>query len=244
MSEVLSIANDGAVRILTMNRPEKLNALNNALTRELVEQLRAADDDDGCAVVILTGAGRGFCAGADVTEFGAFATDAAAAERRANMTMRLHGIVSRIRTPVIAAVNGVAMGGGCGLAVACDLVLAAESAKLGYPEIKRGAFPAVVMANLVRQVGPKAAFELAILGETLDARAAQALGLVNRVLPDAELMSGAVAMAQTIAGFSRTAVYATKRLFHRAADLPLATALEAARDANMLMRRMNVRDTV
>jgi enoyl-CoA hydratase/carnithine racemase len=244
MADVLEVTNDGAVRTLCMNRPEKLNALDNALTHALIDALRAADEDDGCVAIVLTGAGRAFCAGADINEFKGLSEDSRAARRRGTLTMQLHATFSQIRTPVIAAVKGHAMGGGCGVAVACDLVLAGEGAKFGYPEIRRGAFPAVVMANLVRQVGPKAAFELAILGETLDAQKALSLGMINRVCPDAEVLDTAQTMAQTIAGFSRDAVFATKTLFHRTRALPLLPALEAARDANVMMRALAIRTTV
>src|SRR5690606_23924680 len=146
--------------------------------------------------------------------------------------------------PVICAVNGVAMGGGCGLAVAGDMSLIAESAKLGYPEVKRGAVPAVVLANLVRLVGRKAAFELVMVGEHISAARALELGLVNRVLPDDALLDGAMQIAATLAAASPDAVMATKRLFHRVAGMPLLPALEVARDANIIMRGYNIRKTV
>jgi enoyl-CoA hydratase/carnithine racemase len=245
MTGVVLQRNEGAVRVLTMNRPEKLNALNTALTQGLLDALRAADADPAVHVVILTGAGRGFCAGADVSEFKHLTADnPQAIGARGDLTMNLHAVIPRMTTPVIGAINGFAMGGGCGLALAPDLVVAAESAKLGYPEAKRGAVAAIVMANLVRQVGRKAAFELVAVGEAITAQQAKALGMVNHVVPDAELMPHALALAAQIAGVNPDAMAATKRLFHRCADLPLGPALEAARDANVIMRGFSIRGTV
>jgi len=163
---------------------------------------------------------------------------------RGDLTMRLHASFVTIDKPIVCAINGVAMGGGCGLAVAGDISVIAEGARLGYPEVKRGAVPAVVLANLVRQVGPKAAFELVMLGEHVPASKALALGLVNRVFPDDALLDGALEIAATLAGASPDAVTATKRLFHRVAAQPLLPALEVARDANIIMRGYSIRKTV
>ena len=231
----LLIETRGAVRILTMNRPEKRNALNTELTRALLEALRAADADEAVGVVVLTGAGPGFCAGADLAEFREL-SDPKAAEARAELTMNLHLVFSRMRVPVIAAINGAAMGGGAGLAIAGDLAVMAEGAKIGYPETRHGIVAAIVLANLVRQVGRKAAFELVALAEPVDARHALALGMVNRVVPPELLMEEAMLLAEKLAAVRRPAMAATKRLFHQAADLPLADALEAARDVNRQMR--------
>jgi len=231
----LLIETRGAVRILTMNRPEKRNALNTELTRALLEALRAADADEAVGVVVLTGAGPGFCAGADLAEFREL-SDPKAAEARAELTMNLHLVFSRMRVPVITAINGAAMGGGAGLAIAGDLAVMAEGAKIGYPETRHGIVAAIVLANLVRQVGRKAAFELVALAEPVDARHALALGMVNRVVPPELLMEEAMLLAEKLAAVRRPAMAATKRLFHQAADLPLADALEAARDMNRQMR--------
>ena len=231
----LLIETRGAVRILTMNRPEKRNALNSELTRALLEALRAADADEAVGVVVLTGAGPGFCAGADLAEFREL-SDPKAAEARAELTMNLHLVFSRMRVPVITAINGAAMGGGAGLAIAGDLAVMADGAKIGYPETRHGIVAAIVLANLVRQVGRKAAFELVALAEPVDARHALALGMVNRVVPPELLMEEAMLLADKLAAVRRPAMAATKRLFHQVADLPLAEALEAARDVNRQMR--------
>jgi enoyl-CoA hydratase/carnithine racemase len=227
----------GAVRVLTMNRPDKLNALNHALSQALYDALWATDRDDAVAAIVLTGAGRAFCAGADIAEFSTLVPEHSKAVRaRADLTMGLHLAVSKLSKPVIAAVRGYAMGGGCGLALACDLVIASDGAKFGYPEVKRGIVGAVVMPNLIRQIGRKAAFELVALGEPIGADRALALGMINRVVPDDRLDDAALAIATTIATMSRDAMAATKRLFHRVADLPLEQGLQAGRDTNVMMR--------
>jgi enoyl-CoA hydratase/carnithine racemase len=236
MSELL-IDNHGPVRVLTMNRPEKRNALNQALTQALLDGLRTADGDDSVRCIVLTGAGRAFCAGADLSEFKELTPDQAAlVDRRAALTMTLQGIFPQLTKPVVTAVNGAAMGGGAGLAIAGDVALMASTATLGYPEVKHGIVAAVVMANLVRNVGRKAAFELVATGEPLDAPRALALGLVNRVTAPDELMNEALAMAQKLAAVERPAMAATKALFYRAADLTFAQALAEGRDVNKRMR--------
>src|SRR5204863_4726535 len=188
----------GKVRVITLNRPEKRNALDTALTRDLLEALRAADADEAVRCVVLTGAGPGFCAGADLSEFKGL-KDPKAAEMRAELTMQLHLAFSKMITPVVTAINGAAMGGGAGLAIAGDLAVMAQSAKLGYPETRHGIVAAIVMANLVRQIGRKAAFELVSLGEPIDSQRALALGMVNSVVKDQELMERAVSLAEKLA---------------------------------------------
>jgi len=237
MSATVLVADDGAVRTLTLNRPDKLNALNRELILALTDAFAAADAAPEVAVVVLTGAGRAFCAGADLGDLKLLAGRSAQEQlAHANATMALFGAIQRMDKPVIGAVNGVAVGGGCGLAMSCDWVLAAEDAKLGYPEIRHGALPAVVMANLVRQVGRKAAFELVALGETVAARKAEQLGMINRVGAPGQALAEALAVARTMAGYDHTTLWAIKRLFHRVADQPLQPALETARDFNILMR--------
>ena len=231
----LLIQDRGSVRVLTLNRPSKRNALNAALTSALLEALRTADGDEAVRCVVLTGAGPAFCAGADLTEFKEI-KDAKAADARAEVTMQLHLAFSKMVTPVVTAVNGAAMGGGAGLAIAGDIAVMAQTAKLGYPETKYGIVAAIVMANLVRQVGRKAAFELAALGEPIDAKRALALGMVNRVVPDAKLMDEAIGFAQKLAAVERPAMAQTKHLFHEVGDLPLEAALKRGRDVNKRMR--------
>src|SRR5437762_10186014 len=127
--------------------------------------------------------------------------------------MHLHLAFSKMITPVVSAINGHAMGGGAGVAIAGDLAVMAEGAKIGYPETKHGIVAAIVMANLVRQVGRKAAFELVALGEPIDAQRAIALGMVNRVVPDSEVFSVSVSLGEKLAAIARPAMAETKRLF-------------------------------
>ncbi len=241
MSELL-IENRGPVRILTMNRPDKRNALNQVLTQALLDGLRAADADESVASIVLTGAGSAFCAGADLTEFKDLTpANQPLVERRAELTMNLQGIFSRLAKPVVSAVNGAAMGGGAGLALGGDVAVMASTAKLGYPEVKHGIVAAVVMANLVRNVGRKAAFELVATGEPIDAARALALGLVNRVTAPDQLMAEALALAEKFAGVDRAAMAATKQLFYRVHDLPFEQALAEGRDVNKRMRAFRQR---
>jgi len=223
-----------------MNRPEKRNALNTALTRALLDGLRAADAAETVACVVLTGAGQGFCAGADLAEFKDLVPEKQhLVEERAELTMQLHLAFSKMTKPVICAINGAAMGGGAGLAIAGDLAVMAESAKIGYPESRHGIVAAIVMANLVRQVGRKLAFELVSLGEPLSSRRAIEAGLVNRVVPEGEVLSEALLWAEKLSGIKKEALQATKQLFHEVADLPLEEALRRGREANKRMRGYN-----
>ncbi|MBH1964243.1 MAG: enoyl-CoA hydratase/isomerase family protein [Comamonadaceae bacterium] len=233
----LLIENHGPVRVLTMNRPEKHNALNTVLTQELLDGLRAADADPTVNAVVLVGAGKSFCAGADTTEFSALTPDdPRAVNARADLTTSLHLVFSQMNKPVVAAVRGNALGGGAGLALACDLVVMSDTARFGYPELKHGIVAAVVLANLVRQLGRKQAFELVAMAEPINGHEAKALGLVNRAVPNEDVLDTAMQMASKMAGWSPLAMATTKRTFHRASDLSLGDALDVGRDANVMMR--------
>ena len=233
---VLTHTADG-VQTITLNRPDKLNALNFALTEALVAALKAADADDSVRAVIVTGAGRGFCAGADTREFAVLTPDNQdLVERRAALTTELQGLVKQMGKPVIAAVNGYAMGGGSGLAISCDLALAGESARFGYPEVKHGIVAAIVMAGLVEHVGRKAAFELVATGRTVAAEEAVQLGLVNRVVADDTLLDEARTLAQALAAHPVNAMGATKQIFHQVAQLPFSEGLKRGQQLNARMR--------
>ena len=235
--DFLLVEDRGAVRILTMNRPEKRNALNTALTQALLDGLRAADAADSVRAVVLAGAGKGFCAGADLSEFRDLTPGKQQlVDERAELTMQLHLVFSKMAKPVVTAINGAAMGGGAGLAIAGDLAVMAASATIGYPETRHGIVAALVMANLVRQVGRKQAFELVSLGEPIDAAKALALGMVNRVVPDTELLSATLEIAEKLSAVSTPAMKATKQLFHEVAELPLEEALKRGRETNKSMR--------
>ena len=239
MDDVLLIENRGPVRLLTMNRPAKLNALNSDLVHALTDGLLAAQDDDTVSAVILTGAGRAFCAGADTS----VRRPLTAENRRALLKHGDHNIaltklLARVDKPIIAAVHGYALGAGCGLALGSDLVVAAESARFGYPELKAGLTASTVTAQAVHLMGRKVAFELLTLCENMLPQRAYELGMVNRVVPDDQLMGEAMAMAGKLAGWNQEYLVQTKRTFHRAASLAPEPALEMARDIAVMMGRL------
>jgi enoyl-CoA hydratase/carnithine racemase len=227
----------GAVRVLTLSRPDKLNAINGALNADLSAALAAADADDNVTAVVLTGSPRAFSAGADMKE----AQSHAGRSHRARIQVSgastaLYEAIMGIDKPVIAAVNGYALGGGCALVMASDIVVAGETAIFGYPEVKRGLAATAVSPTLVAQIGRKWASELLLLCENISAQRAAEIGLVNRVVPDADVIEAAVAMAQTLAGFSQDALWMTKRMIRRSADLSLTQAHGLARDSMLVMR--------
>jgi enoyl-CoA hydratase/carnithine racemase len=233
----LLIADDNTVRTLTLNRPEKRNALNTELTQTLLDSLLAADRDERISVIVLAGAGRAFCAGADVSEFSSFTPgNSAAVNARAELTTRLQMCIPAMSKPVIAAVQGSAMGGGAGLALACDLLIMANDAAIVYPEVKRGIVAATVMSNLVRQVGRKLAFELVITGCPLTAQRALALGIANNAVAPEALQQTTSEFAHEIGKHSITALRATKTLFHRVAELSFEEGMDEGRKANIAMR--------
>jgi enoyl-CoA hydratase len=238
MDDVLLMETRGAVRLLTMNRPAKLNALNPDLVHALTDALRAAQDDNTVSVVILTGAGRAFCAGADTSVPRPLtAENRSALIKHGDANIALTKLLSRVDKPIIAAVHGYALGAGCGLALGSDLVVAAESARLGYPELKAGLTASTVTAHAVHLMGRKVAFELLTLCENMLPQRAYELGLVNRVVPDARLIDEAMAMAEKLAGWNQEFLWQTKRTFHRAASLEPEQALEMARDVAVMMGR-------
>lgn len=238
MVDVLLVETRGAVRLLTLNRPAKLNALNADLVHALTDALRAAQDDDTVSAVILAGAGRAFCAGADTS-----VSRPLTAENRANLVkhadanIALTKLLARVDKPIIAAVHGYALGAGCALALGSDLIVAAESARFGYPELKAGLTASTVTAHAVHLMGRKVAFELLTLCENMLPRRAYELGLVNRVVPDDRLMDEAMAMGEKLAGWNQEFLWQTKRTFHRAASLEPERALEMARDIAVMMGR-------
>ncbi|MFM0205619.1 enoyl-CoA hydratase/isomerase family protein [Paraburkholderia fungorum] len=242
--EELLVENHAAVRVLTMNRPAKHNALNTGLTAALVDALSTAAADDSCRAIVLAGMGRSFCAGADTSEFaslsdsghGESGAGTNAANRRADLTASLHAAFPRTTKPIVSAVQGNALGGGAGLALACDLMIVADDLRLGYPELKHGIVAAIVMANLVRQVGQKTAFGLVSTGRILNAQTAVTLGLAHECAPAGQLRDRAISLAEQLAGWSPAAMQATKRLFYRVSNLPFEEALAVGRDANVMMR--------
>ncbi|WP_409490885.1 enoyl-CoA hydratase/isomerase family protein [Amycolatopsis sp. cmx-11-12] len=225
------------VRILTLNRPDKLNALDTALTRALRDALDDADHDPGVRAVVLTGNGRGFCAGADLSEFSALTPEQPdAVLERAALTAGLQTRMQRMGTPVVTAVRGAAVGGGAGLAIGADMVVAGADLRFGYPELRHSLVPALVMTGLVRHLGRKLAFELISTGRLLTAAEASEHGLVNRVVEAENVLSAALEIAAGWAAVEPRALSAAKDLFYRVADLPTDAAVRAGQDVNALMR--------
>jgi len=200
IDRVLHEVSDGVLR-LTLNRAEKRNAIDHAMVEELLAQIERADIDADIRAVAIGGAGQDFCAGADLAEL-LESVNAPPAQNEAS-ARRLGEVFVRIRRlpkPVVAIVHGRALAGGCGLATACDLVVAREDASFGYPEVRRGFVPAMVMAMLRRAVGEKVAFDLVATGRLLPAEEARSLGLVARVLSAHEFDTDAEALARELAG--------------------------------------------
>jgi enoyl-CoA hydratase len=217
---------DGPVVTLTLNRPDKLNALNEELLRELAGALALLDDDPAVRVAILTGAGdKAFAAGADIEAMAAMVP--AQAKRFAGLAHRLGIRIEQAAFPVIAAVNGFALGGGCELALCCDFIYASDRARMGQPEVGLGVIPGFGgTQRLARIVGAPRARELCMTGDLLGAEDALRIGMVNAVVPHVELLPKVRALAKTIAAKAPLAIASVKRTILRGADAPLATANE------------------
>jgi methylglutaconyl-CoA hydratase len=215
MTAPLLTSVDSGVLTLTLNRPEKRNALNAELLDHLHRTVERADLDADVRVLVIRGAGKDFCAGADLDELLA-SVDQSEAENEAS-ALRLGTLFERLRAvpkPVIAMVHGRALAGGAGLATACDMIVAASDAQLGYPEIQRGFAPAMVTALLRRIVGEKVALDLVLTGRVLRADEAMRVGLISRVVSADELEPATLALAAELARASGSALAFTKRLFY------------------------------
>lgn len=234
---VVEVESASGVATITLNRPDKRNALNAVLVDELADALAWADADERVRTVLLRGAGRDFCAGADLQAL-AEMMEAGVEEQLADADALgdVFMIMRRIETPVIAAVHGRALAGGCGLASACDIVLAAEDARFGYPEVKIGFVPAMVIAMLRRAVGEKRAFDLVATGRIIDAATAERYGLAHHVFPAAEFEERVAEFAAELAGRSHTAVALCKRLIYQTERHSFEAAIRAGADLNVLAR--------
>lgn len=236
MDEVL-ISDSGAIRTLTLNRPEKRNALNDALVDALKSAMRDADENEDLRAVVLRGAGKDFCSGADLSALQKIA--GASYEDNledAHNLAELFALPRKMRIPVIAAVHGRALAGGCGLATACDLVLATETARFGYPEVKLGFVPAIVTAFLRRNIGEKRAFELITQGFEFTAQEALELGLINRVFTDGEFASEVETYCSIYVKLSSTAVSLTKDLLYGMDSLAFEESIELGTETNVEAR--------
>ncbi len=233
--ETLTVETEGAIAVVTIRREKALNALNRTVMRELAEVLVTLEADAAVRVVVLTGAGeKAFVAGADIAEMAGIGPSEARAFAEAG-----HAVGDRIaamKKPVIAAVNGFALGGGCELALACDFAYASDRAKFGQPEVNLGLMPGFGgTQRLLRRVGPARAAELVFTADLIGADEALRIGIVNAVVPAAELMTRVKAQAQKIATKGPLAVAASKRALRRAEELPLAAGNELERELFALL---------
>lgn len=228
---------DGAVARITLNRPEKRNALNDAVIAGLKQGLRDAASDKHVRVIVISGAGKDFCSGADLSAIQKIA-GASVAENSddARSLMELLLLIRQVPVPVVAAVSGRALAGGCGLATACDVVLAAPSARFGYPEVKIGFVPAMVMAILRRNVSEKRAFELITRGDEIGADQAKEIGLVNHVFSGDTFAADVNAYVRRFEQLSKQAIALTKGLLYQIDGLAFPEALETGADVNVIAR--------
>jgi enoyl-CoA hydratase len=227
--ETVLVAVQDRIAIVTINRPDKRNALNATVRRELVAAFDEVRDDDDVRVVIITGAGdKAFVAGADIGEF----AQRTPLEQRASMQgRRIFDEVAALPKPVLAMINGVALGGGCELALACDLRIAARSARLGQPEVRLGLIPgAGGTQRLPRLVGPSRALRLILTGEPIGAEEAHRIGLVDEVVDDVALQQRTVEIAGAIAAHSPVALRLAKAAVASAWEAPLAAGLTYERE--------------
>jgi enoyl-CoA hydratase/carnithine racemase len=226
--DILRRSDAGAVATLTLNDPATLNALSEAMLEALLLALQELAADRGVRVVILRGAGRGFCAGHDLREITAArqAEDGGRArfETLFEKCTRVMLAITRLPQPVVAAVHGIATAAGCQLVASCDLAVAAEGTRFGVNGVSIGLFCSTPMVALTRNIGRKRAFELLTTGEFVEAEEARALGLVNRVVPAEALEGAAQRLAETIASKPGPVVSIGKRAFYEQAELPIETA--------------------
>ncbi|HBR57937.1 MAG TPA: methylglutaconyl-CoA hydratase [Blastocatellia bacterium] len=236
MSQII-IADQDAVRTITLNRPKKRNALNDELIAALKDALSEADAEESLRAVIIRGEGKDFCSGADLASIQKIAT--ASYEENledARELGELFLLIRSIRLPVIAAVHGRALAGGCGLAAACDLVVSTKSARFGYPEVKIGFVPAMVAAILRRNLGEKKSFELLTRGFEYTAEEALHLGLINCTFDEEGFEAAVLEYAAAYSGSSRSAVEMTKQLLYSIDGVDFSTAIEQGAITNAKAR--------
>ena len=224
--ENIIVETRGAVGLITLNRPDALNALNSALIEDLNDALDAYEADDAIGCIVLTGSDKAFAAGADIKEM----------QSKSYMDAYMGDFIGKwerlttVRKPVIAAVAGYALGGGCEMSMMCDFIIAADTAKFGQPEIKLGVMPgAGGSQRLTKFVGKSKSMEMCLTGRMMDADEAERSGLVSRVVPAADLIDDAVKTAQTIAGMSLPILMMTKESVNRAYETTLAEGVRFER---------------
>jgi enoyl-CoA hydratase len=226
--EHIIVESKGAVGIITLNRPKMLNALSFDVFREIAVAVDDLEADAGIGCIVLTGSEKAFAAGADIKEM----QPKSFIEMFSNDFIAIGGDrIAKCRKPTIAAVSGYALGGGCELAMMCDIIIAADTAKFGQPEITLGTIPGIGgTQRLTRAVGKAKAMDLCLTGRMMDAAEAERSGLVSRIVPADKLMGEAMAMAEKIAAMSHPAAEMAKSAINRAFETPLAEGLNAERD--------------
>lgn len=235
-SEILYEVKTG-VAFVTLNRPDKRNALNDQLLVELRQAINAAEADEQVHVVVLRGAGKDFCAGADLSQLEK-SVQASILENRdgAAQMAELFITMRRLKKPVIAAVHGRALAGGAGLASACDMVIAARSAQFCYTETRIGFVPAIVMSIARRNLGEKRAFEILAAAKTFSADEAANMGFINRVCEDADFAAEVEKFAAEVASLSPSALMLTKQLLYQIDSMSFEQAIRAGVDMNVIAR--------
>ncbi len=223
---ILTKIEDG-VGVITLNRPKALNALNSELLAELVAALETWDQDDAVRAIVLTGSEKAFAAGADIKEM---AGQSYMDMYKSNLFAAANDRISAIRKPIVAAVAGYALGGGCELSMLCDFIIAADTAKFGQPEVTLGILPGIGGSQrLTRFVGKSKAMEMCLTGRMMDAAEAERAGLVSRVVPAGELLSEAMAVARKIAAQSQPIVLMIKESVNRAYETTLSEGVRFER---------------
>jgi len=236
MDEILT-ETDGSIAIITLNRPEKRNALNDGLIAALKVALREADADESVKCIVIRGAGKDFCSGADLAALQKIAN--ASYEENledARSLGELYKLIRAVRQPVIAAVKGRALAGGCGLAMACDLIVAETNAKFGFPEVRIGFVPAMVTAIVQRNMSERRAFTTLTLGEEMSAQDLRAEGIVHAVADESDFETRLAAVTECYAKLSGSAVQMTKRLLYDIDGLNFAAAIEQGAQVNAQAR--------
>ena len=228
---------DQNIARITLNRPDKRNALDNEIVLEFKDALHMATENADVRVVLVTGAGKDFCSGADLASLQRISA-AGVEESMASARVMAELFVEMRRSPrpIVAAVRGRALAGGCGLATACDIIVATESAQFGYPEVNIGFIPAMVMAILRRSVSEKRAFELITRGEVISATAAAEIGMINRVFPDDQFDETVEQYVKQLAAKSASAVSLAKSLLYHMDGMTFETAIEAGVQLNAITR--------
>ena len=221
--QMITMNKHDKISLITLNRPAALNSLCMQLVEELVEALKDCDKDANVSAIVLTGSSKAFCAGADIKEM---ADHTLASAYKSNLLSKAHEI-SKTRKPIIAAVNGYALGGGCELAMMCDIILAGDKARFGQPEIKLGTLPGLGGSQrLTRYIGKSRAMEIVLTGNFMNAEEAVQRGLASRIVPEDKLVNEAVELAKKIASFSQPVVMMAKEAVNAAYETTLQTGLQ------------------